>query len=197
MFSGIIESLGSIDNIEDLGGDKRLVVEPHELDLNDIKIGDSVSINGACLTVININQQYLAFDVSNETLNCTNLGNLENGSLVNIERALRLSDRLNGHFVTGHVDTVGKVVKKQEEARSWQYEIQVTKQYMRYISRKGSVAVDGVSLTVNDIDNDIFSVNIIPHTQEHTLFKLYNENTEVNIEVDMLSRYIERLLDNN
>lgn len=194
MFSGIIESIGRVNNITEMKGDLRIQIDADELQCDTFKLGDSIAINGVCLTLVEQEDALLSFDVSNETLQCTNLGSLQKNSKVNLEPALRLSDRINGHIVTGHIDIVAKVSAKESDGLSWRFEFKLDKHYMRYICVKGSVAVDGVSLTVNSIDTNSFSVNIIPYTMQHTLFNDYSELTKVNIEVDMMSRYLERLI---
>ncbi len=194
MFSGIIETTGVIKNVQDKAGDKRFVIDVNTLELNDLKIGDSISVNGVCLTAIEISNKNITFDVSNETLACSNLGSLELNESVNLERALKLSDRVNGHLVTGHIDTVAEIISKQADGRSWRYEISIDQKYIKYICAKGSVCIDGVSLTVNTVQDNSFSVNIIPHTSVKTLFSDYDVGTQVNIEVDMMARYIESLM---
>lgn len=194
MFSGIIETTGIVKSIEDKQGDKRFIIDVNNLDLEELKLGDSISINGVCLTAITIDDKNIAFDVSNETLACSNLGFLKQADSVNLERALKLSDRVNGHIVTGHIDTVAEIVSKQADARSWRYEINIDQQYLKYICAKGSVCIDGVSLTVNAVNSTSFSINIIPHTNEKTLFNSYDIGSKVNVEVDMMARYIESLI---
>ncbi len=195
MFSGIIETVGTVVSIENSdNGDWKFQVDVHNLELNQLKLGDSIAVNGVCLTVINNLDKVVSFDVSNETLSCTNFSGLKEGGSVNLERALRLSDRVNGHLVSGHVDTVAKVAKLFDDGRSWRFEIDLDKEHQRYVSVKGSVSIDGVSLTVNSVSDSGFSVNIIPHTLEQTLFKQYKVGSEVNIEVDMMARYLERMM---
>lgn len=194
MFTGIIQALGHIDRIEQAQGDVRLVVSAERLDLASASIGDSIAVNGVCLTVTEQHSNTFHADVSNETLDNTTLQHLSAGSRVNLEMAVRPSEPLGGHIVSGHVDGVGEVSRQYDDARSTRYEITVPDELARYIAKKGSVTVDGVSLTVNEVSNNEFSVNIIPHTQEVTLFGSYSTGTRVNIEVDVIARYVERLL---
>ena len=197
MFSGIIESLAEIKSIIHQGGDEddvRLLLQFEDFPLMEVALGDSVAVNGVCLTVVEMSERSLSFDVSNETLNCTSLASLDEGSVVNIERALLVSDRLNGHLVSGHVDTTAEILAIYEDSRSWRFTFSNPPGFQQYISAKGSVAIDGVSLTVNEVDEQSFGVNIVPHTFEHTLFGQYQLGDTVNIEVDMIARYLESLL---
>ena len=193
MFTGIIEAIGNIDAIEDRGADQRLVINTGKLDLADVSLGDSISVNGVCLTVIELQQHGFATDVSTETLSCTTLGNLKTASPVNLEKAMQLSDRLGGHIVSGHVDGVGKIISMKEDARSVRYVVEVPDSLARYICKKGSICIDGVSLTVNGVDTNQFDVNIIPHTLQETIFSEYQVDSPVNLEVDVIARYLERL----
>ena len=197
MFSGIIESTGRIAAIEDHAGDKRLSIHADILDLADVKTGDSIAVNGVCLTVTGCSDKQFAVDVSAETLSCTTFNECKVGSKVNLEKALQLSGRLHGHLVTGHVDGVGKIIDRKPDARSERIEINCSPGLLRYISKKGSVCIDGVSLTVNEKSATGFSVNIIPHTLQQTIVSNYKEGTRVNIEVDTVARYVESLMPNN
>lgn len=194
MFTGIIAAIGKIESVQAKGGDIRLQVATQNLDLSDVKLGDSVANNGVCLTVIAMTQGSLSFDVSRESLDRTSLGNVKAGSEVNLEKALAVGDRLGGHFVSGHVDGLGKVLIKQESARSVQFRFEVPLGLERYIAEKGSICIDGTSLTVNKAENNWFEVNIIPHTMQETVMKSYRVGTQVNLEVDLIARYLERLL---
>ena len=194
MFTGIIAAIGKIESVQAKGGDIRLQVATHNLDLSDVKLGDSVANNGVCLTVIAMTQGSLSFDVSRESLDRTSLGNVKAGSEVNLEKALAVGDRLGGHFVSGHVDGLGKVINKQESARSVQFRFEVPSGLERYIAEKGSICIDGTSLTVNKAEKNWFEVNIIPHTMQETVMKSYRVGTQVNLEVDLIARYLERLL---
>jgi riboflavin synthase len=194
MFTGIIASIGKIESVQAKGGDIRLQVATQDLDLSDVKLGDSIANNGVCLTVIAMGQGSLSFDVSRESLDRTSLGSVKAGSEVNLEKALAVGDRLGGHFVSGHVDGLGKVIIKQESARSVQFRFEVPAGLERYIAEKGSITIDGTSLTVNKAENNWFEVNIIPHTMQETIMKGYRVGTQVNLEVDLIARYLERLL---
>lgn len=193
MFTGIIADVGRIVSLQPLGGDLRLTVAAGGLDLTDVKLGDSIAVDGVCLTAVVLDGDQFAADVSVETLNCTTLGRLQPGSRVNLEKALRLADRLGGHLVSGHVDGVGEVVSVQPDARSLRWTFAVPAPLARYIAAKGSVAVNGVSLTVNEVQGCRFGVNLIPHTMEKTTFGDCAAGTPVNIEVDLMARYAERL----
>ena len=193
MFSGIIEKTGHITRIEDHGGDKRITIAAGGLDLADVKPGDSIAVNGVCLSVVEKVQGEFSADVSAATLSCTTFGLLQIGAAVNLEKALHLSDRFHGHLVTGHVDGVGTVRERVAEARSIRLVIECPAVLLRYISTKGSVCVDGVSLTVNERQESGFAVNIIPHTLVQTIMADYHAGTQVNIEVDIIARYLEQL----
>lgn len=194
MFTGIVQVTGTLVRTEVRGGDVRLLVAAPGLDLADVARGDSVSVSGCCLTVVAIEHGTLAFDVSNESLSLTTLGALREDDAVNLELALRLSDRLGGHLVSGHVDGVGKIVAIEPDARSQRWTIQAPSALARYIAPKGSICVDGVSLTVNAVDGDHFEVNLIPHTVAVTAFRDRRGGDRVNLEIDLLARYVERLL---
>lgn len=194
MFTGIIQSVGKLVASENHNGDKRLRIHTGDLDLSDVILGDSIATNGVCLTVIELPGDGFWADVSIETLDYTTLGTLKNGSAVNLEKALRASDRLGGHIVSGHVDGVGEIVSIHNDARSIRYRLRAPTELAKYIAHKGSVCVDGVSLTVNKVEGAEFELNIVPHTQQKTLFGEYKTGTQVNLEVDVIARYLERLL---
>ena len=194
MFTGIIAAIGKIEVVQAKGGDLRLQVSTQQLDLADVKLGDSVAINGVCLTVVDISGATLSFDVSRESLDRTSLGAVQTGSEVNLEKALAVGDRLGGHFVSGHVDGLGTVISRQESARSVQFRFEVPTGLERYIAEKGSICIDGTSLTVNNVADNWFEVNIIPHTMQETIMSNYQVGTKVNLEVDLIARYLERLL---
>ncbi len=199
MFTGIIESIGSIKNIEAVGGDMRLHVatasqQGHSLDMSDVQPGDSIAVNGVCLTAIEFDKEHFVADVSNETINLTSLKNLAIGSEVNLEKALLPTTRLGGHLVSGHVDGLGEVISIKEASRSIQFIIKAPDELKHYIAMKGSICIDGTSLTVNKITNTDFEINIVPHTQQKTIIKNYKSGTKVNLEVDLIARYLERLL---
>ncbi|HJR14139.1 MAG TPA: riboflavin synthase [Rhodanobacteraceae bacterium] len=193
MFTGIIQATGRVTRSEPRDGDLRLGVVAPAFDTSDVALGDSISVSGCCLTVVAREGDTLAFDVSNESLALTTLGALGVGDRVNLEKALRLSDRLGGHLVSGHVDGIGSIVSIGPDARSQRWILQAPPGLVRYIAAKGSVCVDGVSLTVNSVDGARFGVNLIPHTVEQTTFGDRRADDRMNIEIDMLARYVERL----
>lgn len=194
MFTGIVQTVGKIKRLEARGGDMRIHIDASSLDMNAIKLGDSIAVNGCCLTAIETAAGGFAADASRETLNLTTLGALEPGSPVNLETALTLATPLGGHLVSGHVDGIGTVRERHEDARSVRFSIELPAELARYVAKKGSICVDGVSLTVNEVNAAIFEVNIIPHTLEHTVIGNYATGTRVNIEVDLVARYLERML---
>ena len=194
MFSGIIEAIGTVETIKEFGQDYRFVISTGKLDLSDIHVSESISVNGVCLTIIEMSANTIAADISSETLACTTFGTIQAGGKVNLEKALQLSSRLNGHLVIGHVDGIGIVKSIKEEGRSICYEIQFPESLKKYIARKGSICVDGVSLTVNETGITGFKVNIIPHTLEETIFPEYDAGSSVNLEIDLIARYLEGLL---
>ena len=194
MFTGIIAALGKVVAVQTQGGDVRLEVASQKLDLNDVELGDSIAVNGVCLTVVSMQSDRVYFDVSKETLDRTSIGIAKIGSEINLEKALALGDRLGGHFVSGHVDGMGECIKRETSARSIIFQFRVPSNLERYIAEKGSICIDGVSLTVNEVSQGIFEVNIIPHTLEETIIKDYQVGTRVNLEVDLIARYLERLI---
>jgi riboflavin synthase len=194
MFTGIIEAVGTVTALEPRGGDVRLAIDGGELDLSSAVIGDSIAVNGCCLTVIRLDGHVFSADVSRESLGLTTLGALERGSRVNLERALTLSKPLGGHLVTGHVDGIGTVESRADDGRSVRFRLRAPEGLARYLARKGSICVDGVSLTVNEVDGVTFGVNIVPHTMEATVFGAYRQGARVNLEVDIVARYLERLV---
>lgn len=194
MFTGIIQAVGRIDKHEPNGGDVRLGIDCAGLDLARTRVGDSIAVNGVCLTAVAIEGHSFVADVSRETLQCTSLGQLALGSPVNLETALTLDTALGGHLVSGHVDGLATLVEMEADARSLRYRFEVDPAIQHYIAVKGSVTLDGTSLTVNGVDANRFDVNIVPHTQQKTVFQFYETGTRVNIEVDIIARYLERLL---
>jgi riboflavin synthase len=194
LFTGIVQDIGEVRSLEARGGDVRLTIACHHLDLARVQVGDSICVQGCCLTVTERPGQAFAADVSRETLSLTTLGDLVAGSPVNLEPALRAGDPLGGHLVSGHVDGVARVVAVGGDARSLRLRIAVPAPLARYIARKGSVALDGVSLTVNEVEGAVFGVNIIPHTQAVTTLGRLTVGSRVNLEVDQFARYLERML---
>lgn len=192
MFTGIIEAVGQIKQVEQRDKGVRLTIASEWLDFSDVAVGDSIAANGVCLTVTSLAGNAYTVDVSQESLNCT-VGLSEPGE-VNLEKAMRLSDRLGGHLVSGHVDGVGEVVKFEPVGESHRLQVRAPRDLARYIAAKGSITVNGVSLTVNEIRDGIFSINLIPHTVEVTTLRHLQPGTRVNLEVDMLARYVDRLL---
>ena len=193
MFTGIVQAMGAIVRVEARGGDTRLVIDTRALDTSDVAIGDSICVSGVCLTAVAIDAAGFAADVSAETLSCTVFATLKSGDCVNLEKSLRLADRLGGHLVSGHVDGVGRVAAIEPDARSQRWSFEVPAELSRYIATKGSICIDGVSLTVNEVDANRFGVNLIPHTIGATTFQYKRVGDSVNIEVDLIARYVERL----
>ena len=194
MFTGIIKAVGTLSGIEPRGGDLRLRIESDGLDFAQASLGDSIAVSGVCLTAVELSASGFAADASRETMSLTTLGRLRPGSRVNLEPALTLATPLGGHLVSGHVDGVGEVLSADEEARSWRYVLRAPAELKRYIARKGSICIDGVSLTVNGVDDDRFDVNIVPHTLAVTTIGEWRPGSHVNLEVDLVARYLERLL---
>ena len=194
MFTGIIKAKGTISAITQRGGDVRLTVSSPDLPWSDYEVGESIAVSGVCLTAVTLHENGFETDVSLETLQVTALGQLKVGSFVNLEPAISLGERLGGHLVSGHVDCTGTVISRSADARSIRLVIEIPERYSRYVAKKGSICVDGVSLTINEVSEKSFDVNIIPHTAEATIMDDYRVGTVVNVEVDLLARYIERLL---
>lgn len=194
MFTGIIQSIGKISQIQPKGGDFRITIETGKLPLGGAQLGDSIAVSGVCLTAIELGDGRFSADVSRETLSRTILGTLKPGSRVNLELALTPTTRLGGHIVSGHVDGVGEVVQRSVDARSVRFVIETPASLAKYIAEKGSICVDGVSLTVNAVDGKRFDLNIVPHTLSETTIEEYQPGRKVNLEVDLLARYLERLL---
>ena len=194
MFTGIITAIGEVTALEHRGGDVRLTINTGDLSLGDIGLGDSIACNGACLTAVELTGQGFVADVSIETLSLTTIGGWSVGTCVNLEKAMLASDRFGGHIVSGHVDGLGKVTAFYEDARSWRLRILAPRELAKYIAQKGSITVDGTSLTVNNVDGAEFELNIIPQTLTHTVIGKYKVGTEVHLEIDLVARYLERLL---
>ena len=193
MFTGIIESLGKVESLQSVGGDVRLRIGT-SLDMSDVHLGDSIATNGICLTVIEWGENWYAADVSRESLNRTTLGSWKVGQRVNVEKAMLPTTRFGGHIVSGHVDAVGEITVVREDARSIYYEVTAPAEIAKYLAEKGSVTVDGISLTINHLQGNVISLNLIPHTAERTNIGTWKTGAKVNLEVDVLARYIERLM---
>ena len=191
MFTGIIQAVGHIDSVTPMGDDVKLSIEATNLVLDDVIVGDSIAVNGVCLTVTQLSKTHFQAHISNATLAVTTGLNRDNA--VNLEKALRLNDRLGGHLVSGHVDGIGQVLHFEQVGDCWLLAIRASHQISKYIAKKGSICVDGVSLTVNTILHDIFTMNIIPHTLENTTFKHLKVSNLVNLEIDQIARYVERM----
>ncbi|MBV2092628.1 MAG: riboflavin synthase [Candidatus Thiodiazotropha sp. (ex Ctena orbiculata)] len=194
MFTGIIQAIGHVQSLESRGGDLRLTIDSGKLELDDVALGDSIATNGICLTVIELTGQGFKADVSRETINLTTLHKLKAGSPVNLEKALTLNTRLGGHLVSGHVDGVGEIVSRSDDARSIRFNVIAPNELAKYIAHKGSICVDGVSLTVNGVNGAQFELNLVPHTLQETIMDGYQAGTQVNLEVDLIARYLERLM---
>jgi len=194
MFTGIIEALGTIVAAEPKSGDLRLHIKAPTLDWSDVALGDSIATNGVCLTVVSLSGDGYWADVSNETLAHTTVGSWQTGQTVNLEKALTPQTRLGGHIVSGHVDGVGEVVSRHKDARSERFTLRAPASLAKYIAHKGSITVDGTSLTVNAVNGCDFELNIVPHTLEKTVIGSYQAGTKINLEVDVLARYLERLM---
>jgi riboflavin synthase len=194
MFTGLVQAVGTLRSREPRGGDLRLRIDCGSMAMHDVQLGESIAVSGVCLTVVDFDAAGFSADVSNETLACTTLGALRDGAPVNLERALRASDRLGGHMVSGHVDGVGRVASIEPDARSQRWRIAAPVALHRYFAAKGSVCVDGVSLTINGVDSEGFDVNLVPHTVAHTAFASTPVGAAVNLEIDVVARYVERLL---
>ena len=193
MFTGIVAAMGSVRSAEATDKGARVTIAAGGLDLSDVQLGDSIAVDGCCLTVVALTAGAFAVDVSQETMDCT--AGFAPGRTVNLEKALRLADRLGGHLVSGHVDGVGEVIRFQPVGESWLLEAAVPQALSRYLARKGSVTLNGVSLTVNRVDGARFEVNLIPHTLAVTNLRALQPGSRVNVEVDLVARYVERLLE--
>ncbi len=194
MFTGIIEAVGTVSALESRGSDMRVSIRSGRLDLGDVKLGDSIAVNGICLTAVVLPGDGFVADVSGETLRRSAFVNLKPGSRVNLEKALTPTTRLGGHMVSGHVDGVGELLSLSNDGRSVRMRIQAPAELARYIAEKGSITVDGVSLTVNAVDGKLFDLNIVPHTMQETTLVDFVVGQKINLEVDLIARYLERLL---
>jgi riboflavin synthase len=193
MFTGIVQAIGEVRSIAPHAADVELLIGARGLDLQSVAIGDSICVSGCCLTVTRLGDDAFAVDASLETLNVTTLGEWRAGQPVNLEKALCAGQPLGGHYVTGHIDGVGRVVRSVEDGRSLRVEFEVPRPLAHYVARKGSICVDGVSLTVNEVEGTCFGVNLIPHTLQVTTLGACRPGTRVNLEVDIIARYLERL----
>ena len=192
MFTGIIESVGQITSLNSKRGDFEIKIKYESSCLNDVSLGDSISVNGICLTVKKFNKSFIYFDLSNETI--SRISELRVGEMVNLESSLRVNSKISGHFVFGHIDGIAKLTKNEIKSRSEEWTVKPPKKLMKYISEKGSVSINGVSLTVNSVQESSFKINLIPYTLEHTTLNNFDIGNKMNIEVDMLARYVETIL---
>ena len=197
MFTGIIQSKGSIKEIFSSSDGARLKINANALDLSESKVGDSIAVDGVCLTVTELTESSFTADVSNETLTCTTFSALKQGKNVNLERSLRVNQGIDGHLVSGHVDGIGAVNSIEKDGDSVRIKIEVQGDIIKYIAKKGSICINGVSLTVNSVENNFFDVNIVPHTLSATTLGGLSLQSNVNIEIDQIARYVERLLSQN
>ena len=193
MFTGLVEGIGAVKEIHRVREDMKLIILP-QFDMSDCREGDSISVNGVCLSITGIQGEALSMDVSGETMSRSTMAQLKPGDEVNLERALRLGDRLGGHLVSGHVDGVGKILKMEQKERSWLLRIGIDGALARYTIEKGSIAVEGISLTINDCQNTYFEVNIVPHTARETTILKKRVGDLVNVETDMIGKYVEKFL---
>ncbi|MEK6750456.1 MAG: riboflavin synthase [Pseudomonadota bacterium] len=194
MFTGLIQTVGAVTALRDAGGDKRITIAAPGLDFAALGEGDSIAVNGVCLTALALARPHFAADVSGETLACSTIGQLRVGSRVNLETALTLQRALGGHLVSGHVDGVGTVQSRSSDARSERLHIAAPAELAKYIAAKGSISVEGVSLTVNAVEGNVFDINLIPHTLQATTLQDLRAGSRVNLEVDIIARYLERLV---
>ena len=194
MFTGIIEATGKLSAIRRQGADLSISISSDNLDFSDVKLGDSIASNGVCLTVTALGKHSFDADVSSETLAHTLFGQYQTGQVINLEKAMLATTRMGGHIVSGHVDGVSQVVKLEQSGRAWQVWLALPKQLARYIATKGSITVDGISLTVNELSQDAFRLTIVPHTAQHTTIAALKVGSKVHLEVDLIARYLERLL---
>lgn len=194
MFTGIIEAVGKVQSVRQAGGDVRLTIDAAGLDMSDVKLGDSIATSGVCLTVVDFGKNWYAADVSLETISRTSLNSWKTGTRVNLEKALLPTTRLGGHLVSGHVDGLGKVMLARQDARSLYFEVKAPDALAKYMAEKGSITVDGISLTINHLDGALMSLNLVPHTATQTTINDWQVGRKVNLEIDVLARYLERLL---
>jgi len=193
MFTGIIQAIGSIQEFSSSDNGVTLKINSNTLDISDSKIGDSIAVNGVCLTVTQISGEWFTADVSNETINCTTFSGLSQGENVNLEKSLRFNQAVDGHLVSGHVDGVGTIHSINKDGDSFRFKILVESDIIKYIAKKGSICINGVSLTVNSVEYNIFDVNIVPHTFLVTTLRDLSTDSNVNLEIDLIARYVEQL----
>ncbi len=194
MFTGIIEAVGHINGMEAKGADMRVTFATGKLDMSDVKLGDSIATNGVCLTVVDFGCDFYTADVSMETIKRSGFAQYQQGMQVNLEKAMMPTSRFGGHIVSGHVDGVGTIEQVSDASQTWELWIKAPDDLAKYIAEKGSITVDGVSLTVNDVDGAKFKLTLVPHTLQETIIKNYKVGDKVNLEVDLVARYLERLL---
>lgn len=194
MFTGIIEAVGKVQSVRQAGGDVRLSIDAAGLDMNDVKLGDSIATSGVCLTVVDFGTHWYAADVSLETISRTSLSSWKTGTRVNLEKALLPTTRLGGHLVSGHVDGLGEITLARQDARSLYFEVKAPDALAKYMAEKGSITVDGISLTINHLNGALMSLNLVPHTATQTTINDWQVGSKVNLEIDVLARYLERLL---
>lgn len=195
MFTGLIQGVGRLRALEPQGGDIRIHIDTGSLPFNAVEMGESIAVNGVCLTVVGFDDASFSADVSTETLSLTTLGGLSEGAALNLERALQPTERMGGHMVSGHVDGMGRVLDVQDDARAQRWRFSMPPELAKYVAKKGSICVDGVSLTVNAVDDTTFDVSLVPHTVSHTAFADTQVGDAVNLEIDVVARYVERLLE--
>lgn len=194
MFTGLVQGVGRLRTRESRGGDLRFTIDVGTLPFNDVALGESIAVNGCCLTVVDFDAASFAVDASNETLALTTLGTLRDDAALNLERAMQAHERFGGHIVSGHVDGIGRVMDIQPDARAQRWRFAMPTGLAKYVAKKGSICVDGVSLTVNEVGDDFLEVALIPHTVSHTAFSETRLGDAVNLEIDLVARYVERLL---
>jgi len=194
MFTGIIETMGKIASLEQVGGDLRAQIQSEDMDFGDVQIGDSICVSGVCLTAVTVAENSFTVDISNETVSLTSFATLKAGDQVNLEKAMQPASRFGGHIVSGHVDGLAELVSRMADGRSERLEFAVPEHLSKYIAAKGSVCLEGISLTVNSVSGNTFGINIIPHTAEKTTIGSLQPGQQVNLEVDIIARYLERLM---
>ena len=194
MFTGIIEATGTVSSLHQVGLESWLTISSRKLDLGDVKAGDSVAVNGCCLTVAKLKDNCFSTYVSQETQRSTTFGSLSSGARVNLEKAMLATSRFSGHIVSGHIDGVGTILSIQTEGKSLRVECEIPNDLVRYVAAKGAICIDGTSFTVNTVSGNVFSINVIPHTLKETVVGDYKDGQQVNVEVDLVARYLESLI---